>query len=288
METISQLAFNGKWFGEISPAAFRRYSVEIKPTFCLDELQDIGLRNDSAMISLLLNAYNSSEAMLAGTGRHNSWRPELFKVSSAVAIGNAQEIKNQALQSRTIHIRTEYDPRFKNIDLPGVDQPEPSRIRDGLYGWFLSNWQSVRECYRTYPQVTALSAREMNSYKPLLSIAVSAGPEVVEAITEYAIAVKEQKTMIKKAMDDRFDLLLFLKTELEARGLVDGLPVISNKELADAYGRKNSLRQNYKRFLEMVNSLQVVSEIKNRSGSKYYVFNRAEIDKQLQLCEAKS
>jgi hypothetical protein len=111
---------------------------------------------------------------------------------------------------------------------------------------------------------------------------------VAEAITEYAVAVKEQKTMIKKAMDDRFDLLLFLKTELEARGLVDGLPVISNKELADAYGRKNSLRQNYKRFLEMVNSLQVVSEIKNRSGSKYYVFNRAEIDKQLQLCEAKS
>ena len=96
----------------------------------------------------------------------------------------------------------------------------------------------------------------MDFYKPLLSIAVAAGPEVAEAVTEYDIAIKERKNMFRKAMDDRFDLLLFIKSELEAKGMLDELPVISNKELADAYGRKNNLRQNYKRFLEMVNTLK--------------------------------
>ena len=89
----------------------------------------MGLRNDSPLISLLLNAYNSSEAVLSGPG-HGS---ELFKVTSAVAIGNVQDIKNQALESRTLIIRTEYDPRFKDTNLPGAGEPEPSRIRDGLY-----------------------------------------------------------------------------------------------------------------------------------------------------------
>ena len=45
---------------------------------------------------------------------------------------------------------------------------------------------------------------------------------------------------------------------------------------------------NYRRFLEMVNALQVVTEIKNRSGSKYFGLNRAEIEKQLRLVEANS
>lgn len=288
LEAVSQMAFNGKWFGEISPAGFRRYSVNIKPTFCLDELTEVGLKNDSPLISLLLNAYNSSEAVLAASGRGSSRQAELFKVTSAVAIGNVQEIKNQALESRTLVIRTEYDSRFKNTNLPAAYDPEPSRIRDGLYGWFLSNWQSVKERYLAYPAIPALSAREMDSYKSLLAIAVTAAPEVVEAVTEYAIAVRERRAMIKKATDDRFDLLFFLKSELDAKGLVEELPIISNKELADAFCRKNKLRLNYRRFLEMVNSLQVVTEIKNRSGSKYFVFSRAEIEKQLRLCETKS
>jgi hypothetical protein len=174
LEAISQLSFNGKWFGEISPAAFRRYSAEIKPTFCLDEMQEVGLKNHSTMIAILLNAYNSSEVMLTGFDRRSGWLPESYKVTSPVAFGNTQEIKNQALQSRTIQIRTEYDPRYKNINLPGMGQIEPSRIRDGLYGWFLSSWQSVQERYQSYPVVPALSAREIDSYKPLLSLAALA------------------------------------------------------------------------------------------------------------------
>jgi hypothetical protein len=38
----------------------------------------------------------------------------------------------------------------------------------------------------------------------------------------------------------------------------------------------------------MMSALQVITEIKTRSGSKYFVLSRAEIEKQLQLCEAKS
>ena len=288
LEAIAQLAFNGKWFGEISPAGFRRYSANIKPTFCLDELTEVGLKNDSPLISILLNAYNSSETVLAASGRGRSRQAELFKVTSAVAIGNVQEIKNQALGSRTLVIRTEYDPSFKNTNLPAVDDPEPGQIRDGLYGWFLGNWQSVKERYRTYPAIPALSAREMDSYKPLLAIAVTAAPEVVEAVTEWAITVKERRTMFKKAIDDRFDLLFFLKTELDAKGLAEEFPIISNKELADAFCHKNRLHLNYRRFMEMVNALQVVTDIKNRSGSKYYVLSRTEIEKQLRLCETKS
>jgi hypothetical protein len=70
------------------------------------------------------------------------------------------------------------------------------------------------------------------------------------------------------------------------QGLVAELPIISNKKLADAFCRRNKLRLGYRRSLEMVNALQVVTEIKNRSGSKYFVLSRAEIDKQLRLDEA--
>ncbi len=290
LETIGQLSFNGKWFGEISPAGFRRFSVDHKPTFCLDEMTEVGLKNDSPLISLLLNAYNASETVLATPGRGGGGHrgAELFKVASAIAIGNVLDIKNQALESRTITIRTEYDPRFKNMNLPGADDPEPSQIRDELYRWFLGHWQGVRECYRNFPVISALSAREMDSYKPLLAIAILAAPETVAALTQWALAVKGKKALIKKATDDRFDLLLFIKSELDGRGLTEELPIISNKELADAFCKKNRLRLNYRHFLQLVSGLGVVTEIKNRSGSKYFVLSRPEIEKQLRLCESKS
>ncbi len=287
LEAISQLALNGKWFGEITPAAFRRFT-ESKLTFCLDELKDIGLKNESPMITILLNAYNGAEVALADSVRGGGWLPVVFKVTSPVAMGNLREIKNEALKSRTIQIRTQYDPSYKTAKLPGVFASEPAQIRDGLYSWMLSDWRLIRDSYETYPQIPELSAREMDSYQPLLAIAALVGPETVQALTGYAVADREEKSLAKKAVDDNLDLLQFLRDELEARGLREALPVIANRELADAYGRTNNLRVNYKRFLGMISALHVVADIRNRHGGKYIVFNRSEIDRQLQLIEAKS
>lgn len=287
LEVVSQLSLNGEWFGEITPAAFRRYAGS-RITFCLDELKEIGLKNDSPLISILLNAYNSAKVAIADPSHNGGRLPTIFKVTSPVAIGNIRDIKNEALKSRTIQIRPEYDPGYKNTILPGIFDSEPARIRDGLYTWFLSHWQLVRESYQTYPEVPNLSARETDSYKPLLAIAALVGPETVQALIDYANAAREEKILSKKAVDDRLDLLLFIRDELEARGLVEALPIISNRILADAYGRKNNLRVNYRRFLEMVDTLHVVSDIKVRHNGRYLVFNRAEIDRQLRLIEAKS
>ncbi len=288
LEVISQLSFNGKWFGEITPASFRRYGDEIRPTFCLDELKDVGLKNDSAMISILLNSYNSSEVVVSNPNRRKGWVPTLFKVASPIAIGNVKEMKNEALKSRAIQIKPEYNPDYKNITLPGVYDPEPSQIRDVIYCWFLRHWQSVKENYRAYPGIPDLSAREMDSYKPFLAIAGLIGPEAAEAVIRYAVTVKENKSVARKATDDRLDLLIFLKSELETRVTDEARPTISNKELADAYGRKNNQRQNYRRFMELVTGLNVVTDIKNYSGSKYLVLNSAEIERQIRLAEVKS
>jgi hypothetical protein len=58
--------------------------------------------------------------------------------------------------------------------------------------------------------------------------------------------------------------------------------------LTDAYNSQNRLHLNYRRFLEMVGALQVVTAIKNYSGSKCLMFNRAEIERQLQVYAAKA
>lgn len=287
LEAISQLALNGKWFGEITPAAFRRFT-ESKLTFCLDELKDIGLKKESAMITILLNAYNGAEVALAESARGGGWLPVIFKVTSPVAMGNLREIKNEALKSRAIQIRTQYDPRYKKAKLPEASAEEPTQIRDWLYSWMLSHWQLIRDSYEAYPPIPELSAREMDSYQPLLAIAALAGPETVQALSGYAVAGREEKILSKKAVDDDLDLLQFLCDELESRGLTGDHPVIANRDLAEAYGEKNKLRVNYKRFLGMVNALHVVADIRNRHGSKYIVFDRAEINRQLQLIEAKA
>ncbi len=239
LEAISHLALNGKWFGEITPAAFRR-CAEGKHTFCLDELNEVGLKNDGRLITILLNAYNGAEVAFADPVRGGGWQSVIFKVTSPVAIGNIQEIKNEALKSRTIQIRTEYDPGYKNTTLPGIYDSEPAQIRDGLYGWFLSDWQLIRDSYQIYPAIPELSAREMDSLRPLLAIAALVGPETVQALTEYAIAAREEKILAKKAVDDRLDLLQFLRGELEARCSAEALPVIANRELADAYNQKTT------------------------------------------------
>ncbi|HBF36960.1 MAG TPA: hypothetical protein DDW50_06525 [Firmicutes bacterium] len=77
------------------------------------------------------------------------------------------------------------------------------------------------------------------------------------ALTGYAIAVREDKILARKAIDDRLDLLLFLKSELDARDIPEDHPVIANRKLADAYSRKYHLRLNYRRFMGMVNALHV-------------------------------
>jgi hypothetical protein len=265
----------------------RRYA-EHQITFCLDELKDVGLKNDSPLISILLNAYNAAETVITYPSKGVGWQPLIFRVTSPVAIGNIQDIRNEALKSRTIPIRTEYDPHYKRINLPGSMDCQPSQIRDTLYRWFLDNWQAVRESYQSCPAIADLSAREMDSYQPLLAMAALIGPEIVQALTGYAAAVRGDKILARKAGDDRLDLLLFLQAELEARKLPEEHPVIANRELADAYSRKNHVRLNYRRFMEMVNALHVVEDIKNYSGSKYLVFNRPEIDRQLQLIASKS
>jgi len=287
LEAVSQLSLNGKWFGEITPAAFRRYA-ESKLTFCLDELKDVGLKNDSPLISILLNSYNATEVAISDPTRRGGWLPVLFRVTSPVAMGNIQEIKNEALKSRTIQIRTEYNPAYRNINLPGLYQSEPAQIRDELYRWFLGNWKQVRDGYQTYPDVPELSSREMDSYKSLLAIASWISPETAQALTSYAAAVREEKILVKKATDDHLNLLLFIQRELEARGMDGEFPVIPNRDLADAYGHQNNLRVNYKRFIEMVSALHVVTDIKDYHGSKHFVFNRSEINRQLQLIETKS
>ena len=104
-----------------------------------------------------------------------------------------QDIKNKALESRTIIIRTEYDPRFKNINLPGADNPEPSQIRDRLYHWFLGNWQSVNDCYQTY----------------------------------------------------RYELLAFLKQQLDAKCPGQDFPLLTNKFLTDTYNSQNRMHLNW-------------------------------------------
>ncbi len=66
----------------------------------------------------------------------------------------------------------------------------------------------------------SLSAWEIDSYKPLFSLAALAGPEVEKTLTGYATVIRNRNLMVKNAFDDRYELLAFLKQKLDAEFLV--------------------------------------------------------------------
>jgi hypothetical protein len=289
LEVVSHLSFNGKLIGQITPASFRRYGDSVKPTFCLDELEEIGEKDGSQIVSLLLNAFNSSESIVSNPSSNNGWEPTVFKVSSPIAIGNINGIRNEALRSRTIKILLQYDPRFKNTNLPGAFDPEVSLIRDQLYCWALNEWKHVNKQYSTLPDIIELSSREFDSHKPLLATASLIDESIVEYVKQFAISNKEKKMLIKKGSDEKLDLLNFLQAEFEERNFSnDDFPLISNRDLTESYNEKSSQRLNCKQFANMVTPLNILKDIKNYHGSKVYVFDRAEIEKQIKLIQIKS
>jgi len=103
-----------------------------------------------------------------------------------------------ATESRAItHITTRVRKGDARGELdPTNDESNPiwQEIRNDLYIFALQNWKKVEKEYREFDVNIEIRSRNLQLWKPLLSIAKVIGEEVYDRLTKFAVEISKQKS----------------------------------------------------------------------------------------------
>lgn len=117
-----------------------------------------------------------------------------YDAYSPVMVGSINGLYG-ATESRSIrHITTRApkDDERANLDPETTKEKTWQEIRHALYVHGLTSWERVKEAYETFKE-NSLSARDLQIWKPVLSIAKLIDQDLAERIKDFAVRASEQR-----------------------------------------------------------------------------------------------
>jgi len=204
MSISSLMSFNG---GQImvnpSESTLFRETDEIRGTKYFDEAEKLWAYNKSTkqfegdVRTELINASYTKEAKVPRQEKiGNKFVTKWYSPYSPTQLSSINGLYG-ATETRAI---TRICTKSPNNDDRGESEPSEDRnnpiwteVRDECYRFTLENWKEIKELYNNFPKDCGLKRRDLQIWKPLLSIAKFISEEDYKDILDFAIELSEMR-----------------------------------------------------------------------------------------------
>ncbi len=234
LKFLSMTTFNSIFSTSMSTAMLYRLIESLACTMLLDESEKYSSSDKQEEIRNILNSGYKKYGKVYRSGKTKNGQivPEQFETFSPKVIVTYKGLEG-ITEDRSIPIVM---LRSKDLFIVNTevyeDDPKWSGLRDKLYRFALTHWQTVEELYLTeeisVPHENYMS-RERELWKPILSLASYF--KLADKITPYVVDVINEKLEIDSNNPEQ-------KLLESLAGLVDEMRSYSNAEIRDALTRK--------------------------------------------------
>jgi len=227
MTVSSYISFNG---GQImvnpSEATLFREKDEIRGTSYFDEAEKLWVLNkftkqyEGDVRTELINASYTKEGKIPRQEKiGNKFFTKWYSPYGPTQLGSIAGLHG-ATETRAI---TRITTKSSNEDDRGEREPTEDRksliweeIRDECYKFGLTHWKDVQDIYFNFPKDTGLKRRDLQIWKPLLSIAKFISENLFEEIVNFARDATQRRTedLLHKTSFD-YEILEALKICIE-------------------------------------------------------------------------
>ena len=227
MTVSSYISFNG---GQImvnpSEATLFREKDEIRGTSYFDEAEKLWVLNkftkqyEGDVRTELINASYTKEGKIPRQEKiGNKFITKWYSPYGPTQLGSIAGLHG-ATETRAI---TRITTKSSNEDNRGEMEPTEDRkspiweeIRDECYRFGLTYWKDVQNLYLNFPKDTGLKRRDLQIWKPLLSIAKFISEDLFEEIVNFARDATQRRTedLLHKTSFD-YEILEALKICIE-------------------------------------------------------------------------
>jgi len=142
------------------------------------------------------------------------------------------------------------DPRGEREPEDDINNPLWAEIRDKCYRFSLDNWKEINKIYNNFPKDVGLKRRDLQLWRPLLSIAKFIDESIYEEVLEFAKEISERNLddLIHESSFD-YSCLKALRTcifdDKDTKVYVNGIKIRycqqqnKNESLEDRYLNRN-------------------------------------------------
>jgi hypothetical protein len=216
-KTNQLMIYRGLCFNPISSADFSGATIyrnieSTSGTILIDDFDLLPEPQKNQIMQHIRANYKPFKVVRSDKARN--YRPRGYNAYSHLAFNNVYGLGYDTITPErliTIRLLKHNEARDLNID---YTNPIFSPIRDDLYVCLLQYWKIIKETYNTL-KVKQLSARELELFKPLLTIAKVIGDDVYDGILQFAIEYLQQERMKDLTSDWEYNLLKNLWEKVE-------------------------------------------------------------------------
>ena len=208
-----------------SEASLFRITHTKRPTKYIDEAEKLflfigGQWQSSPVVELINGSYTRGSSVPRLEKFGNDFKMISYQCYSPTMIGSIAGLR-EATETRAItHIMTKAPDRDKRGELEVEDHSQEQiyqKIRNKLYLFAWSNWQIIERTYKEL-DIQKLKKRDLQLWKPVLTIAKTISEDLFERVLKFAEKVSEQRKQdfISEGTLD-YKILKILKELLEAK-----------------------------------------------------------------------
>lgn len=223
------LAFNPISSPDFSSASIYRTIESTSGTILIDDFDKIPEEQKQKLMQHIRGNYKPFKSIRSDGGKN--FKPQGYNAYSHLVFNNVGGLGHDIITAdRLVIIRLLRHPKVKKITLTG-NEDFFNPVRDELYTLLLQDWEIIKKTYNEI-EVDELSARQLEIFQPLLTIAKCIGKKTYNEILSFAVDYYEREDL--KDLTDNWEYNLWNQIWLKVRGEDENRNIkISVKEIIE-------------------------------------------------------
>jgi hypothetical protein len=215
LSLCSCLSFNAIHSADMTSAVIYRIVELNRCSLFIDEAEALSKKNiEIGTRKLLLSGYKKGgQALRNERDPNGNFVPRRYEVYGPKMMANIEGLE-EVLASRCITIMMQRGSNNEIINSEvNVAENVWQEIRDNIYPFIMVNWREIKQHYIDFQNDTKIASRELELWKPILTLAQFFGNEVFEEMKAFAI-----EKSVEKNRDSVTDEQVLLETLLVITG----------------------------------------------------------------------